>query len=184
VADSMGNPLWAPWRMEYLLSKKGGPCVFCNVGAADADELRARFVVCDTPRAFVILNRYPFTAGHLLVVPHAHVSSLEDLSLEDHHALFDLVREATVRLRAAVRPDGLNVGLNLGAAAGAGIAEHMHVHIVPRWNGDTNFLPVLADTRVVPQALEATCDHLRSFFTDLPGARLPRSSNTSPEPEG
>jgi ATP adenylyltransferase len=169
--------------MEYLLAQKGGACVFCHVEAADADELRARFVVCDTPRAFVVLNRYPFTAGHLLVVPHAHVSSLEDLPVDDHHALFDLVREATVRLRAAVRPDGLNVGLNLGAAAGAGIAEHMHIHIVPRWNGDTNFMPVLADTRVVPQALEATCDHLRAFFSDLPAARLPRSGNTFPEPE-
>lgn len=180
----MGHPLWAPWRMEYLLAKKGGACVFCHVDAADADELRARYVVCDTSRAFVILNRYPFAAGHLLVVPHAHVSSLEELSLEDHHALFDLVREATVRLRAAVRPDGINVGLNLGAAAGAGIAEHMHVHIVPRWNGDTNFMPVLADTRVVPQALDATCDYFSSFFADLPTARLPRSSNTSPKPEG
>jgi ATP adenylyltransferase len=180
----MGSPLWAPWRMEYLLAKKGGPCVFCNVESADPDELRTRLVVCDTPRAFVIMNRYPFTAGHLLVVPHAHVSSLEELSVDDHHALFDLVREATVRLRAAVRPDGLNVGLNLGAAAGAGIAEHMHVHIVPRWNGDTNFMPVLADTRVVPQALEATCDYLRSFFTDLPAVRLSRGTTFSPHTEG
>ena len=180
----MGHPLWAPWRMEYLLAKKGGACVFCNVDAANSDELRARFVVCDTSRSFVVLNRYPFTAGHLLVVPHAHVSSLDDLSLDDHHALFDLVREATARLRAAVRPDGLNVGLNLGAAAGAGIAEHLHVHIVPRWNGDTNFLSVLADTRVVPQALEATLDHLRPFFSDLPAARLPHAANTSLQPEG
>lgn len=180
----MGHPLWAPWRMEYLLAKKGGPCVFCHVEAADADELRTRFVVADTPHAFVIMNRYPFTAGHLLVVPHAHVSSLEELSLEAHHALFDLVRETTVRLRKAVRPDGLNVGLNLGAAAGAGIAEHLHVHVVPRWNGDTNFMPVLADTRVVPQALDATCDFLRSFFADLPDVRLPRGDNTSSEREG
>lgn len=180
----MGHPLWAPWRIEYLLMKKGGPCVFCNVEAADPDELRSRLIVCDTPHAFVVMNRYPFAAGHLLVVPHAHVSSLEDLSTEDHHALFDLVREATIRLRAAVRPDGLNVGLNLGSAAGAGIAEHMHVHIVPRWNGDTNFMPVLADTRVVPQALDATCDYLRSFFADLPAVRLPRGGPPSPKTEG
>jgi ATP adenylyltransferase len=180
----MGHPLWAPWRMEYLLAKKGGACVFCNVDAATSSELRARFVVCDTPRAFVMLNRYPFTAAHLLVVPHAHVSALEDLSVDDHHALFDLVREATVRLRAAVCPDGLNVGLNLGAAAGAGIAEHLHAHIVPRWSGDTNFLPVIGDTRVVPQALESTLDHLRPFFSDLPAARLPNATNTSVEPEG
>lgn len=180
----MGHPLWAPWRMEYLLAKKGGACVFCNVEQANADELRTRFVVCDTARAFVIMNRYPFTAGHLLVVPHTHVSALEDLSTEDHHALFDLVREATVRLRKAVRPEGLNVGMNLGAAAGAGIAEHLHVHIVPRWNGDTNFLPVLTDTRVVPQALDATCAYLRTFFADLPAVRLPCGSDTSPELEG
>jgi ATP adenylyltransferase len=180
----MGHPLWAPWRMEYILGKKGGNCVFCHVDAASPEELRTRFVVCDTPRAFVILNRFPFAAAHLLVVPHAHVSSLEDLSLDDHRALFDLVRESTVRLRKAVRPDGINVGINLGAPAGAGIAEHMHVHIVPRWNGDTNFMPVLADTRVIPQALDATLDHLKPFFSDLPAARLPQAANISMEPEG
>lgn len=172
----MGHPLWAPWRMEYILGKKGGSCVFCHVDAADPEELRARLVVCDTSHAFVILNRYPFSASHLLVVPHRHASSLDELSLDDYRALFDLVREATTRLRRAVRPDGINVGINLGAPAGAGIAEHLHVHIVPRWNGDTNFMPVLADTRVIPQALDATLDQLRPFFTDLPGARLPHTS--------
>lgn len=169
----MSNPLWAPWRMEYILSKKGGSCVFCGIAEASPEELRDRLVVCDTPNAFVVLNRYPFSAAHLLVVPHVHVDALEKLTTEVHHALFDLVREATVRLRKAVRPEGLNVGLNLGAAAGAGIAEHLHAHIVPRWSGDTNFMPVLADTRVVPQALEATRDYLVPFFADLPGARLP-----------
>ena len=178
----MGQPLWAPWRMEYILSKKGGSCVFCGIEAAPPEELRARLVVCDTPRAFVVLNRYPFAAAHLLVVPHAHVDALEKLSHEDHHALFDLVREATVRLRAAVKPEGLNVGLNLGAAAGAGIAEHLHAHIVPRWSGDTNFMPVLADVRVVPQALEKTRDYLVPFFADLPGARLPATSEGAESP--
>jgi len=169
----MGNPLWAPWRMEYILSKKGGSCVFCGIDEANAEELRDRLVVCDTPRAFVVLNRYPFAAAHLLVVPHAHVDALEKLSTDEYHALFDLVREATVRLAVAVKPEALNVGVNLGAAAGAGIAEHLHTHIVPRWSGDTNFMPVLADTRVIPQALEKTRDYLVPFFADLPGARLP-----------
>jgi ATP adenylyltransferase len=166
--------------MKYILSKKGGSCVFCGISSASPEELRERLVVCDTPLAFVVLNRYPFSAAHLLVVPHAHVDALELLSLEEHHALFDLVRESTVRLRAAVKPEGLNVGLNLGAAAGAGIAEHLHAHIVPRWSGDTNFMPVLADTRVIPQALEATRDHLVPFFADLPGARLPAASDGAP----
>lgn len=178
----MSNPLWAPWRMEYILSKKGGSCVFCGIESASSEELRDRLVVCDTKDAFVVLNRYPFSAAHLLVVPHVHVDALEKLTEEQYHALFDLVREATVRLRKAVRPEGLNVGLNLGASAGAGIAEHLHAHIVPRWSGDTNFMPVLADTRVVPQALSATRDYLAPFFADLPGARLPARAEKGETP--
>ena len=162
----MGNPLWAPWRMEYVLSKKRADgCVFCGVAAASEEERAARLVVASTERAFVVLNRYPFAPGHLLVVPHAHVEGLEDLAPADHDALFRLVRASVGRLRAALKAEGFNVGLNLGAVAGAGIAEHLHVHIVPRWSGDTNFMPVLADTRVVPQALEATRQHLAGFFS-------------------
>ena len=168
----MGNPLWAPWRMEYILAPKdpGRPCIFCGVADAPQDELRERHVVCVTDHAFVILNRYPFSAGHLLVVPHAHVHDLEHLDLPVHDALFRLVRESALRLRRALRAEALNVGLNLGAVAGAGVAEHLHVHIVPRWSGDTNFMPVLADTRVVPQALEETRRHLVPHFADIPGA--------------
>lgn len=167
----MGNPLWAPWRMEYILAPKnrGAPCIFCGVEGASPDELAARHVVCTTDRAFVVLNRYPFAAGHLLVVPHAHAADLDDLDPEGHDALFRLVRESATRLKKALRAEGLNVGMNLGAVAGAGVAEHLHVHVVPRWHGDTNFMPVLADTRVVPQALDATRDHLAPFFEDLPG---------------
>lgn len=165
----MGNPLWAPWRIEYILAPKGqSECIFCGIPRAPEPDRRARLVVAATRRAFVMLNRYPFAAGHLLVVPHAHVASLEALDAADHDALFRLVRESAARLRAALKCEGMNVGINVGAAAGAGIAEHLHVHIVPRWSGDTNFMPVLADTRVVPQALEATRDHLLPFFADLP----------------
>jgi ATP adenylyltransferase len=154
--------------MEYILGPKNrGSCIFCGVGEAGEAELCARLVVASTPRAFVMLNRYPFAAGHLLVVPHVHVSDVEELSPEDHDALFRLVRESAVRLRRAVKPEGLNIGVNLGAVAGAGIAEHLHVHIVPRWAGDTNFMPVIADARVVPQALDATREHLARFFGDL-----------------
>jgi ATP adenylyltransferase len=172
----MGNPLWAPWRMEYILAPKdpARPCIFCRIPEAGAEELRERHVVAVTDHAFVMLNRYPFAAGHLLIVPYAHVHGLEQLEPEVHDALFRLVRESTVRLRRALRAEGLNVGLNLGAVAGAGVAEHLHAHIVPRWSGDTNFMPVLADVRVVPQALEETRRHLVPHFADLSVRELPR----------
>ena len=160
--------------MEYVLGKKREPgCVFCGVAHASAEDRAERLVVASTRAACVVLNRYPFAAGHLLVVPHAHVAGLEDLSVSDHDALFRLVRESVTRLRAAVKAEGVNVGLNLGEAAGAGIAAHLHVHVVPRWSGDTNFMPVFADIRVVPQALEATRAHLAGFFADLDAEREP-----------
>lgn len=164
----MSTPLWAPWRMEYILGPKDhGSCIFCGVEAASDDEHRSRLVVYAGERAFVMMNRYPFSPGHLLVVPYRHVDSLEKLEAEEHDDLFRLVRDASVRLRQAVRAEGLNIGLNLGAVAGAGIAAHLHVHIVPRWSGDTNFMPVIADTRVVSQALHETREHLLEHFADL-----------------
>ena len=171
----MGNPLWAPWRIEYILGPKDhkASCIFCGLREASAEELRERLVVARTERAFVMLNKYPFNSGHLLVVPHAHVDSLDALDPADHDALFHLVRDASTRLKRALRAEALNVGLNLGAPAGAGVAEHLHAHVVPRWAGDTNFMPVIADARVVPQALSATRDHLERFFSDLPGLVSP-----------
>lgn len=161
-------PLWAPWRMEYVLGPKAkGACIFCFAAETPGDELARRLVVCSTPRVLVVMNRYPFAAGHLMVIPRRHASFLEELDEVDHAALFGMVRETCARLRRAVGAEGLNVGINLGAAAGAGIAEHLHVHVVPRWNGDTNFMPVVADVRVVPQALDATREHLRPAFVDL-----------------
>lgn len=167
----MEKPLWAPWRMEYILGPKTrDACVFCVAETADTTELDERLVVFGSARALVMLNRYPFAPGHLLVMPRTHKSSLEELDRDEHLELFDLVTRSVSHLRRAVRCDGLNVGMNLGAPAGAGIAEHMHVHIVPRWNGDTNFMPVIADTRVVPQALDETRRHLARFFSEKPNA--------------
>lgn len=164
----MNSPLWAPWRMEYILGPKDhGSCVFCGIEAASDEERRARLVVCAGERAFVMMNRYPFAPGHLLVMPYRHVDSLEKLDPEEHDELFRLVREASVRLRKAVRAEGMNIGCNLGAVAGAGVAAHLHVHIVPRWAGDTNFMPVIADTRVVSQALDETRAHLQQYFAEL-----------------
>jgi ATP adenylyltransferase len=154
--------------MEYILGpKQKDACVFCFDDAAPDDELRARLVVVETPHALVMMNRYPFAAGHVLVVPRRHVSNLEDLTANEHAAFFALVRESVVRIKRAVRCEGLNVGINLGSSAGAGIAEHLHAHVVPRWAGDTNFMPVVADTRVVPQALDATRAHLAPHFADV-----------------
>lgn len=166
----MSAPLWAPWRMEYVLGpKQKDRCVFCFEEGTPTEELHARLVVARTADTIVMLNRYPFAAGHLLVIPRRHVDGLEQLNDTEHTELFRVVRETVTRLRSAVKCEGLNVGLNLGAAAGAGIAEHLHAHVVPRWSGDTNFMPVVGATRVIPQALDETRQHLERFFADLPG---------------
>jgi ATP adenylyltransferase len=170
----MNPPLWAPWRMEYVLSPKNkGACIFCGLDGASPEEREERLVVAVTSRASVLLNRYPFASGHLLVVPHHHVDALEKLSDDEYAEMFFLVRESSRRLRDAVRCEGLNVGMNLGAVAGGSIKEHVHVHIVPRWSGDTNFMPVLGDTRVVPQALGDTRAHLERFFADVAASVTP-----------
>jgi ATP adenylyltransferase len=161
--------------MEYILAPKDRSqgCIFCGIAGASQAERRERLVVASTKTAFVMLNRYPFSAGHLLVVPHHHASALHDLDPSTYDDLFRLVRESARRLERALDAQGLNVGLNLGSPAGAGIAEHLHVHIVPRWPGDTNFMPVLADVRVVPQALDATRAHLEPYFADLQDGPAP-----------
>jgi ATP adenylyltransferase len=158
--------------MEYVLGpKQRDRCVFCFDHTAPEDELRERLVVVSTERTVVMLNRYPFAAGHLLIVPRRHVDELESLEPDEHEELFRVLRETVQRLKRAVRCEGLNVGVNLGAAAGAGIAEHLHAHVVPRWAGDTNFMPVVGATRVIPQALDETREHLAKAFFDLPGRR-------------
>jgi ATP adenylyltransferase len=155
--------------MEYILSKKEGGCIFCDYAALDASRFADDHVLVATEDAYVVLNRYPFAAGHLLVVPRRHEAELESLSEREHDALFRLTRDAASRLKKAVSAQGINVGVNLGKAAGAGIGEHLHVHVVPRWEGDSNFMPVVADVRVMPQHLAATFHHLLPFFADVPG---------------
>jgi ATP adenylyltransferase len=155
----MTENLWAPWRMEYILGKKDAGCVFC--------EPEPELFLASRASAFVCLNKYPFAAGHLLVVPKRHVSDTSLLTDDEADDFFRLVRTSVARLTKAVTPDGVNVGMNLGKAAGAGIAEHLHAHVVPRWNGDTNFLPVIADARVMPEYLHTTRNRLAPFFADL-----------------
>lgn len=159
--------------MEYIRGHRNAECIFCDFAAARPDELRAKLVLVVQPHALVCLNRYPFTPSHLLVAPRRHVSDLAELADDEYRALTDLLRETVGRTRRAVGAEGLNVGFNLGKVAGAGIADHLHGHVVPRWNGDTNFMPVIADVRVMPEYLDDAWAHLYPHFADLPGVRAP-----------
>ena len=155
--------------MEYILGDKQGVCVFCDLAAAPTRVYREKLVLVAQAHALVCLNRYPFAASHLLVVPRRHVADLEGLTEDEYGAFMRLVRDATTRLKGVVQPEGVNVGFNLGRAAGAGIADHLHAHLVPRWSGDSNFMPVLADVRVLPEHLDASWQRLAPAFADLPG---------------
>jgi ATP adenylyltransferase len=149
------RPLWAPWRIDYILGPKDGECIFCKAASNPADDA-ANGVIERGERCLTMLNAYPYASGHLMVSPLRHVGELEALDEEESLELMRLAQRAVAALRSAMTPDGFNVGLNLGTVAGAGFADHLHLHVVPRWQGDTSFMPVLAGTHVVPQALDAT----------------------------
>jgi ATP adenylyltransferase len=146
--------LWAPWRVEYIQSAdEQEGCVFCGALAGD-DE--AGHVVHRGKRAFVVLNKYPYASGHLMVAPNRHEGEFGDLEDDEALELHQLAAAGLAALAETMRPQGFNVGWNLGRIAGAGVVDHVHLHVVPRWAGDTNFMPVLADVKVLPEALEAT----------------------------
>ena len=166
------RPLWAPWRIQYITSPKREGCVFC----LDGGETREPY---ERPldrgrRCFTLLNTFPYTSGHLMVAPYRHLASLEELDDEELGELMRLARRGIAAQRKAMSPDGFNLRLNLGAVAGAGIADHLHLHVVPRWEGDNSFMPVLADIRLLPQALEATYEVLSTALKDM-------ASPTGPE---
>jgi ATP adenylyltransferase len=163
----VSDRLWAPWRMEYILGSKGSACIFCEYPKQGSERFRENLVLAVTPHALVMLNRYPFSAAHVLVAPLEHRADPAGLADDAYVATGELVRRSITAVRQAVSPDGVNVGMNLGDAAGAGIADHLHYHIVPRWRGDTNFMPVLADVRVMPEHLGATYDRLLPYFQNL-----------------
>ena len=147
--------LWSPWRMRYVTDAgKPGECIFCSV-VAESDDA-ANLVVHRGKAAYAILNRYPYTSGHLMIVPNQHVPSIEQLTPEVRAEMMELVNDALGVLRAVYNPTGFNVGINMGEAAGAGIAEHAHIHIVPRWAGDTSFISTVGETRVIPEELSVT----------------------------
>lgn len=162
----MGETLWAPWRMEYILSKKPEGCVFCSAATQQGGNDDDNYVVHRGKTSFVIMNRYPYTHGHLLAVPHKHVDRLELLSADEQRELMDLWVFSQRIIIETFHPQGVNLGMNLGQAAGAGIESHLHAHIVPRWNGDTNFMPMLADTRVMPEHMRDTYQKLKAAFAE------------------
>jgi ATP adenylyltransferase len=159
-----GLRLWAPWRYQYVRSAGAkDSCIFC-FGKLDAAERKRRLILYAGPTAVVMLNRYPYNNGHLMVAPRRHLAAPELLTREERGLIAELVSDCCVQLRKALNPSGLNVGANLGRSAGAGVADHMHWHVVPRWDGDTNFMPVLASTRVLSQHLEASFQMLAPLF--------------------
>jgi len=162
--------VFSPWRGEYIRKssrneEERSGCVFCV--KEDAMAISDSLILGIYPVTFALLNRYPYNSGHLLIVPRRHVADLTDLSAEEVRELFSLVVLGTRALQETYGPDGLNVGMNLGKAAGAGIAEHLHVHLVPRWSGDTNFMTSVHDTRVLPESLQETRERLLPAFADL-----------------
>lgn len=157
--------LWAPWRMAYIRGESEKPengCIFCvrDIGGEDHERL----ILYRGVDVFVVMNKYPYTNGHLMIAPYRHTADpaeLTDAEAQEMHRLMVVCRDV---LRERIAPQGFNIGMNLGQIAGAGIADHLHLHVVPRWSGDTNFMPVFADVRVIPQHLEATYEHLAPAF--------------------
>ena len=161
----MTRPLWAPWRLDYIehASEKAG-CVFCAEAAGEI-TIAETLVVARGEQAFVLLNKFPYAAGHLMVAPARHVGDLGELTKTEAAEIHDLTVRALAALQATFRPEAFNVGWNLGEVAGGSIAAHLHEHIVPRWGGDTNFMPVLADIKVIPEHLLETRDRLRAAWS-------------------
>jgi ATP adenylyltransferase len=151
--------LWAPWRIRYILGEKEEGCFFCHK-SQEADDAKNHILIRDRT-CFALFNVYPYNAGHLMVAPYKHTGELDDLSTQELTELMVLTRRCKQVLARAIKPHGFNIGLNLGRPAGAGVLDHLHIHIVPRWEGDTNFMPVLADTHVLPQALDELYQVLR-----------------------
>lgn len=160
------KPLWAPWRISYILDNRpDSGCFLCirkTVGYR-----RRHLILAESACSYILLNRYPYTCGHMMVVPWRHVADITDLHDDERDDLFRLTQHATAAVRKALNTDGVNLGANLGRAAGAGVEEHFHFHIVPRWNGDNNFMPVISGEHVLPEYLEATYDRMVPCFETI-----------------
>ncbi|HEV3474237.1 MAG TPA: HIT domain-containing protein [Actinomycetota bacterium] len=154
--------LWAPWRMEYIgsaSSEEEQGCIFCELPAKDDDE--ATYILARQEHSFAILNKFPYNSGHLMVAPFRHVGNLEELKDDESLDMQKLLGRCVQALKEAMEPNGFNVGMNLGQVAGAGIPDHIHWHVVPRWSGDTNFMPLIGETKVLPELLRETYEKMR-----------------------
>ena len=157
--------LYSPWRLDYILGEKPGDCVLCRHQQLGND--RENLIVYRSQYSFVMLNRYPYNNGHLMIVPYTHASELNELDAAIWAEMCDLLRSTEIILKQVYHCDGINIGLNLGAAAGAGIAEHLHVHVVPRWKGDSNFMSVVSGERVIPEAFTQAWEKLSEAYHKL-----------------
>jgi len=157
--------LWAPWRSAFILTEKEKGCVFCN--RVEAKDSFKNLILHRGETAFVILNKFPYNAGHAMVVPKRHIGQLERLTSRESTEFFDLTRRTVAVIKKALKPNALNLGMNLGRCAGAGIPGHLHMHVVPRWSGDTNFMPVIGKTHVVSVPLELVYEKIRAEFDRL-----------------
>ena len=161
--------LWAPWRMEYIDSARDeeeGGCLFCEKPKEGDDE--KALILARSERSFAMLNKYPYNSGHLMVAPFRHVRELEEMEGEEALDMQKLLGRSIRALKEAMKPDGFNLGMNLGTVAGAGIPDHLHWHVVPRWNGDTNFMPIVGDTKVLPESLHKAREMIHSQLTRYP----------------
>ncbi len=154
--------IWAPWRIEYIKAKKPAGCVLCNLPKENKDK--ENYIIHRGKKNFIILNSYPYNPGHLLIAPYRHIANLEELTEVERDEHYELVSRSIVVLKKVMKPAGFNIGANLGRAAGAGIEDHFHSHIVPRWQGDNNIMPVLGEVKVIPQALADTYKALVGHF--------------------
>ncbi len=154
--------IWAPWRIEYILMEKPEGCILCKKSGQSIDSLN--YILYRGDKNFVIMNSYPYNPGHLMVAPYRHIANLEELIDEERHEHFEIVSRSIKILKQVFNPGGFNIGMNIGKVAGVGIDKHVHTHIVPRWQGDTNFMPVVSNVRVVPEALVETYNRLKDKF--------------------
>jgi ATP adenylyltransferase len=155
--------LWSPWRYKYIASvDRQEGCVFCRIGQEHSDA--GNYLVHRARLSFVILNLFPYTSGHLMIVPYEHQASLAAVEEATSTEMIELAKRAQVALESEYHPDGFNIGMNLGRSAGAGIADHLHMHVVPRWSGDANFVSIIGETRVLPEDLASTYTKLKKHF--------------------
>lgn len=156
--------IWAPWRMQYILSEKTGGCIFCDLPKQDKERDRDNLILYRSSHNFVIMNRYPYNNGHIMVVPYFHTPSFDGLTDETLLDFMKVTHYSVNCLKKAFMPEGFNIGINIGKVAGAGLEEHMHLHMVPRWAGDTSFMTVFGEVRVVPEHIMSTYDKLFAVF--------------------